>query len=120
VLAAAETELGKPYRWGATGPGSFDCSGLVQHVFAAAGVALPRTSRQQWYAGAHPANDDIRPGDLLFWADGDHPASIHHVAVYLGSGYMIAAPHTGALVRVQPVYDGGFFGVTRVAAPSGR
>lgn len=120
VLAAAETELGKPYRWGATGPDSFDCSGLVQEVFAAAGVSLPRTSRQQWYSGPHPRTADLQPGDLLFWANGSDPATIHHVAIYLGAGYMIAAPHTGTVVQVQPVYDQGYFDATRVSAPTGR
>lgn len=118
VLAGAESELGKPYRWGATGPAAYDCSGFVQHAFAAAGRALPRTSRQQWHAGPHPAIKDVQPGDLLFWANGSDPATIHHVAIYLGAGYMIAAPHTGSAVRVQPVYDSGFFGVTRIAPPA--
>jgi cell wall-associated NlpC family hydrolase len=121
VLAAAEAELGDPYQWGATGPDSYDCSGLVQHAFAKAGIALPRTSRQQWYAGPHPAAGDLAPGDLLFWAsDVSNAGSIHHVAIYLGGGYMIAAPHTGAVVRVQPVYSTGFIGATRVAAPASR
>lgn len=120
VLAAAEAQLGKPYQWGATGPASYDCSGLVQHAFAAAGVALPRTAAQQWSAGTHPVNTGVKPGDLLFWANGNDPATIHHVAIYLGSGYMIAAPHTGTVVQVQPVYYDGFFGVTRVLPPAGR
>lgn len=119
VLAAAEAELGKPYQWGATGPATYDCSGLVQQAFAAAGVALPRTSRQQWYAGTHPDEAEMRPGDLLFWANGTDPSSIHHVAIYLGSSYMIAAPRTGTVVQVQPVYYEGFYGITRVAAPAG-
>ena len=119
VLAAAQAELGDPYKWGATGPDSYDCSGLVQHAFRKAGVNLPRTSRQQWYAGSHPAAADIAPGDLLFWAsDVTDPSSIHHVAIYLGGGYMIAAPHTGTVVQVKPVYSTGFFGATRVAPPS--
>jgi len=119
VLGGAEAELGKPYQWGATGPVSYDCSGLVQHAFAAGGIALPRTSRAQWLAGSHPAGGDVQPGDLLFWAGvpGD-ASSIHHVAIYVGGGYMIAAPHTGTVVQVQPVYPSGFFGVTRIAAPT--
>lgn len=120
VLAAAEAQLGKPYQWGATGPGSYDCSGLVQQAFAAAGVALPRTSSQQWSAGSHPVDTGVQPGDLLFWSNGADPATIHHVAIYLGSGYMIAAPHTGTVVQVQPVYYSGFFGVTRVSPPAGH
>ncbi len=115
VLAAASAQLGKPYVWGATGPDSYDCSGLTRWAFAAAGVALPRTAAQQWATGPHPDLADLQPGDLLFWAgDPTDPASIHHVAVYAGAGRMIAAPHTGALVQVQPVYADGYFGATRV------
>ncbi len=118
VLAGAEAQLGKPYVWGATGPSSYDCSGLTMHAFAVAGVQLPRTSRQQWFAGSHPSPADVQPGDLLFWASNiSDPGTIHHVAIYIGDGYMIAAPHTGSYVRVQPVYTSGFFGVTRIAAP---
>lgn len=121
VLGAAEAQLGKPYRWGATGPSSYDCSGLVQYAFAAAGVALPRTARDQWLAGSHPAGADAQPGDLLFWASTAGDAStIHHVAIYLGGGYMLAAPHTGTVVSVQSVYTDGFFGITRVGAPASR
>ena len=119
-LAAAEGQLGKPYQWGAAGPAAFDCSGLVQRVFADAGASLPRTSQQQWFAGSHPAVADVWPGDLLFWAKTADPATIHHVAIYLGGGYMIAAPHSGTVVQVQPVYASGFFGVTRIAPPPGR
>ncbi len=119
VLAAAEAELGKPYQWGATGPGSYDCSGLTQHAFAAAAVALPRTSRQQWFAGGHVTLAQSLPGDLLFWGSNlADPQSIHHVAIYLGGGYMLAAPHTGSTVRVEQVYTDGFFGVTRIADPT--
>lgn len=120
LLGAAEAQLGKPYQWGATGPSSYDCSGLTQSAFAAAGVALPRTSREQWLAGS-PVTGDVRPGDLLFWGSvlGD-ASSIHHVAIYVGSGYMIAAPHTGTVVQIQRVYTDGLFGVTRIAAPAGR
>lgn len=115
VLAAAHAQLGKPYLWGATGPSSFDCSGFTQYAFAAGGVTLPRTSRQQWYAGSHPELSEARPGDLLFWGTpGASPESIHHMSIYLGNGYMIVAPHSGAVVRIQKVYASGFYGVTRV------
>jgi cell wall-associated NlpC family hydrolase len=114
AIAAARTQLGKPYQWGATGPDSFDCSGLTGWAYKQAGLTLPRTSRQQWFAGAHPDLGTMAPGDLLFWGTrpGD-PQSIHHVALYLGAGLMLAAPHTGANVQVQPVYLDDFFGVTR-------
>jgi cell wall-associated NlpC family hydrolase len=115
VVAAARAQLGKPYVWGATGPGSFDCSGLTGWAYAAAGVQLPRTSRSQWGAGPHPGLAELQPGDLLFWGNNPaDPRTIHHVAIYLGAGVMIAAPHSGAVVRVQPVYANGYVGATRV------
>ena len=117
AIAAAKTKLGRPYTWGATGPDTFDCSGLTGWAYRQAGVNLPRTSRQQWFAGPHPSIGEMLPGDLLFWGtDLTNPQSIHHVALYIGGGMMIAAPRTGTVVRIQPVYGGDFFGVTRVAA----
>jgi cell wall-associated NlpC family hydrolase len=119
AIDAARTQLGKPYQWGAVGPDTFDCSGLTGWAYRQAGLTLPRTSRQQWSAGPHPDLGSLAPGDLLFWGTrpGD-PQSIHHVAMYLGGGLMIAAPHTGANVQVQPVYLDDFFGVTRPTAPA--
>ena len=117
AIAAASTHLGKPYLWGAVGPASFDFSGLTLTAYRAAGIALPRTSREQWYAGPQVALGDLQPGDLLFWAtDVTNPATIHHVALYIGNGQMIAAPHAGAEVRVQPVYLDGYIGAVRPSA----
>lgn len=114
AVAAAASREGTPYQWGATGPGSFDCSGLTSWAYAQAGIGLPRTSREQWFVGHHVGLADLQPGDLLFWAtDASNPATIHHVAIYAGNGYMIAAPHTGANVTLQKVYLGGFIGATR-------
>jgi cell wall-associated NlpC family hydrolase len=114
AIAAARGQLGKPYRWGATGPDTFDCSGLTGWAYSHAGVTLPRTSRQQWFAGVHPGLGFLQPGDLLFWATNPaNPATIHHVALYIGGDQMIAAPHTGALVSVQSVYLDGYIGAVR-------
>ena len=114
VIDAARTRLGDPYVWGATGPDSFDCSGLTQWAYAHAGIALPRVAADQWNAGPHVTLAELEPGDLLFWAtDLSNPATIHHVALYLGGGMMLAAPHTGDVVKVQPVYMQGYIGATR-------
>ncbi|HWB66973.1 MAG TPA: C40 family peptidase, partial [Mycobacteriales bacterium] len=120
AIAAARSRLGLPYVWGATGPKSFDCSGLTQWAYAHAGVTLPRVAADQWNAGPHPSLAALLPGDLLFWAtDTSDPATIHHVAIYLGGGQMIAAPHAGADVSIQPVYLSGLIGATRPWLPAG-
>jgi uncharacterized protein YycO len=97
-------EVGKPYLWGATGPNTYDCSGLILRAFQAAGINLPRVSRLQFYAGGHVPLDQAQAGDLLFLATDPHdPATIHHVTLYLGDGRMVEAPYTGQSVRVRPV-----------------
>lgn len=114
ALAFARAQLGKPYVWGAVGPSSYDCSGLTGAAYAAAGVHLPRVASQQWYAGPHIALADLQPGDLMFWASNlNDPNSIHHVSLYLGNSMMLAAPHTGDVVKIQPVYLDGYLGAVR-------
>ena len=116
AVRAALDQVGKPYRWGATGPEAFDCSGLVRWAYAQAGLALPRTSRAQWWAGRPVGVGGLRPGDLVFWAsDPTDPATIHHVGIYVGQALMVHAPHTGALVRVDPLRPDGYAGATRPA-----
>jgi peptidoglycan DL-endopeptidase CwlO len=115
VLQTAAHQVGKPYVWGATGPDSFDCSGLVQWSFAAAGIRMPRVSQQQWFAGPHVNYVDARPGDLLFWHyDPTDPTDIDHVAIYAGNGMMLVAPHTGDFVKYVPVPLTNLAGVVRV------
>lgn len=98
VITYGMQEIGSPYVWGAEGPSSFDCSGLMQYLFAKVGVDLPRTARaQQDYA--QPVAGSPRAGDLVFYGD---PAT--HVGLYLGGGRMLAAPHAGDRVKVQDVY----------------
>jgi peptidoglycan DL-endopeptidase CwlO len=97
-------EVGKPYVWGATGPATYDCSGLIMRAFQTAGINLPRVSREQFYSGGHIPVAQAQPGDLLFYAtDRNDPATIHHVVLYMGDGKMVEAPYSGEQVRVQPV-----------------
>jgi NlpC/P60 family/Putative peptidoglycan binding domain len=114
----ALAQLGKPYRWGADGPGSFDCSGLVQTAYRAAGVALPRVSRQQYGAGKLVPLNSLRAGDLLFYAkDTSDRRTIYHVGMYLGSGRMVEAPNRRAPVRIASIWRPGLLGrATRPAA----
>ncbi|HEX6678140.1 MAG TPA: NlpC/P60 family protein [Actinomycetes bacterium] len=117
AVHAALGQLGKPYRWGATGPGEFDCSGLTSWAYQQAGVDLPRTSRAQWSAGSHVAVAALLPGDLVFFGtDPRNPGTIHHVGMYVGQGLMVNAPYTGAVVRVEPVRPDDYVGATRPAS----
>jgi peptidoglycan DL-endopeptidase CwlO len=102
AVAFAYAQLGKPYQWGATGPGSFDCSGLAQAAWAAAGVSIPRDTYGQWAALPHIATSALQPGDLLYY-DG-----IGHVAIYVGDGYIIDAPQTGLDVEKIPMATGWY------------
>jgi cell wall-associated NlpC family hydrolase len=111
----ALAQLGDPYQWGATGPDTFDCSGLTSSAYRAAGVSIPRVSRAQWGAGPHVQLDRLLPGDLVFFADNPlDPATIHHVGMYIGNGLMVHAPHTGDVVRVASVWREGYVGATRI------
>jgi cell wall-associated NlpC family hydrolase len=104
AIQFALAEVGKPYVWGATGPATYDCSGLMLAAFRAAGITLPRVSRQQFLAGGHLPVRQAQAGDLLFYAyDPTDPATIHHVMLYMGNDQMVEAPYSGENVRVQPV-----------------
>ena len=98
VLAAASAELGKPYVFGAEGPNSFDCSGLVWAAYRQVGITLPRIANQQYNATTKINVNDLLPGDLVFYGS---PA--HHVGIYLGAGKMIDAPDVGKPVRIEGV-----------------
>jgi hypothetical protein len=115
-LKAAASRAGAPYVWGATGPNSFDCSGLVQWSFAQIGIQMPRVAQEQFFTGPHVPYRDARPGDLLFWHyfDPIDPTFVDHVAIYIGNGKMIEAPHTGDVVKVVPVPLAHMVGVVRV------
>jgi NlpC/P60 family/Putative peptidoglycan binding domain len=111
-------QLGKPYRWGGDGPRSYDCSGLVKTAYRAAGVALPRVSRQQYGAGRHVRLNALRAGDLLFYADNPRdPRTIGHVGLYVGAGRMVESPRPGRTVRIASIWRPGLLArATRPAA----
>jgi cell wall-associated NlpC family hydrolase len=104
AIDAALKEVGKPYVWGAEGPDTYDCSGLMQWAYNIAGINLPRVSRDQFNAGGHVPVREAQPGDLMFYAtDRSDPTTIHHVFLYMGDGQMVEAPYSGQNVRVQKV-----------------
>ena len=108
-------QVGKPYVWGAEGPDTYDCSGLVQAAYGSAGVSVPRVARAQYRATAPVPVAAMLPGDLLFFGpDPTDVESIHHVGIYLGDGKMVHAPTAGDVVRVAPVWWAEFFGAARV------
>ncbi|MET4926848.1 NlpC/P60 family protein [Streptomyces sp. PSRA5] len=110
VLAFARAQIGKPYVWGATGPSSYDCSGLTAAAWKAAGVQLPRTTWDQVKVGKRVATADLLPGDLVFFYD-----DISHVGIYKGDGKMIHAPKPGANVREESIYYMPIYGSVRPA-----
>jgi len=105
VIAYASNFIGVPYVWGGTSPSGFDCSGFTQYVFAHFGVSIPRVSEDQQNVGTLISRDNLQPGDLVFFGT---PA--HHVGIYVGSGNMINAPHTGAVIRVQTLNNDFTYG----------
>ncbi|MGV9567849.1 C40 family peptidase [Streptomyces sp. NPDC003480] len=116
AVAFARAQLGTPYVWGGDGPadGGFDCSGLTQAAYRAAGIRIPRVAQAQYDAGPQlPQGAPLAPGDLLFF--GTSPHTITHVALYTGDGQAIDAPHPGAVVRQRPADTtaSSFQGATR-------
>jgi peptidoglycan DL-endopeptidase CwlO len=107
AVAVARAQIGKPYRWGASGPDSFDCSGLTMYAWRAAGVSLPHSTYAQWAATPHISQSDLQPGDLVYFR------GLNHMAIYSGGGMMIEAPHTGANVREVALRTGDLYGASR-------
>jgi peptidoglycan DL-endopeptidase RipA len=130
AIAAAMTQLGVPYAWGGggsygPGPGQapdlgvigFDCSGLTQYAYKQAGIGIPRNSRAQYASLPKVDSDDLQPGDLVFWAtDPGNPATIHHVAIYLGNGQIVEAPESGDVVKVSSMRWRYYAGAVRPSA----
>lgn len=115
VISAALSRVGAPYLWGGSGPSSFACSGLVGWAFAREGISTPRTAAQQYLTGPSLTLAQAQPGDLLFWHyDPTDQTFVDHVALYLGDGMMVVAPHTGTEVQVAPAPTADFAGAVQV------
>src|SRR6266536_1914469 len=110
AVAYAKAQVGKPYSYGGTGPGSFDCSGLTMMAWAQAGVSLPHSSSAQYSATRRVSAGELQPGDLIFYY-----SPISHVAIYVGGGMQVAATHTGDYVRLQALHTG----ITGYGRPGG-
>ncbi|MFF0306030.1 C40 family peptidase [Streptosporangium sp. NPDC004379] len=114
AVSAAKKQIGDPYRWGASGPGAFDCSGLVRYAWRKAGVSLPRVTNSQYRAVRKKVSwSSLRPGDLLFFYGKGH------VGMYVGKGKMVHSPSSGKTVRVVPLkgyYRSSFSGAVRPGA----
>ncbi|MFC4911099.1 C40 family peptidase [Actinomadura gamaensis] len=118
VIRAAASRIGWPYVWGgeSESEGGYDCSGLMLYAFAKAGIRLPRVAADQARAGWVVPYSQAQPGDMLIWAnDPTAPGYISHIALYIGNGKMIVAPHTGTDVQIQNVYMRNFKGAIRVS-----
>ncbi|NEM06789.1 C40 family peptidase [Geodermatophilus normandii] len=110
VVATAMAQRGKPYVWAAGGPGSFDCSGLTQYAFRAAGISLPHSSRMQSQMGTAVSRANLQPGDLVFFY-----SPVSHVGIYIGNGQMVHAPTSGDVVKVGTIDSmGGYAGARRL------
>lgn len=107
ALRAALSQQGKPYVWGAAGPSSYDCSGLMLWAYKQVGVSLPHYTVSQWNASHHVSHP--QPGDLILF----YPPSMHHVGMYIGNGLMVHAPQTGDVVRVSKIGDRPIAGYAR-------
>lgn len=108
ALEAAKTKVGAQYVWGATGPNSFDCSGLVQWAYKQAGVSLPRTSFEQATAGSPISLDELRPGDVVITNGGNH------AAVYAGDGQIVEASTSGVPVKYSPLSQYSVYTARRI------
>ncbi|MGW3951632.1 C40 family peptidase [Streptomyces sp. NPDC004752] len=101
ALRIAASKKGSPYRWGATGPRRFDCSGLTLYSFKKAGKALPRTAAQQYNKTRHISAKHRKAGDLVFFHSGSF---VYHVGIYAGQGKIWHAPKSGDVVRLQKIW----------------
>ncbi|MCW2599253.1 MAG: hypothetical protein JWM02_1082 [Frankiales bacterium] len=113
ALQVARAQLGKPYVWGASGPDTFDCSGLTMYAYGQAGISLPHYTGAQWNAGRHVSQGELIPGDLIFFGQ-----DLGHMGMYIGGGQFIHAPHSGDVVKISSLsgyYQQNYAGAVRVA-----
>jgi cell wall-associated NlpC family hydrolase len=110
ALREALTKVGDAYVWGAAGPGTFDCSGLVVWAYAQIGISLPHYTGDLWNSGVHVARSQLQPGDLVFFFP-----DIGHVGIYVGHGFMLDAPTYGIPVGIHPVFWSAYDGAVRIA-----
>jgi cell wall-associated NlpC family hydrolase len=101
-------QIGKPYEWAASGPDTFDCSGLTQYAWSSAGVSLTHYTGAQWNEGAPVSRENLRTGDLVFFY-----SDLHHVGIYVGNGLIVHAPHTGDVVRMAVLANMPYAGARR-------
>ena len=124
IVRAALAQLGTPYKWGGTSPEEgFDCSGLAYWTFAQQGVSIPRLTSQQFRAGQKVSQDDVLPGDLLFYAWGSDRRQVTHVGIYVGEGEYVHSPGSGRTVLRAAAFDAAhrrrFLGARRITVPPG-
>jgi cell wall-associated NlpC family hydrolase len=105
AVAFAAAQIGDPYKWGASGPDSWDCSGLTAGAWGAGGKSLPHYSVAQYTGSVPIAAASLAPGDLVFWGSSSKSTSIYHVALYVGGGQIIHAPRTGRPVVQESMYS---------------
>ena len=108
IVDAASTRVGSAYAWGATGPNSFDCSGLTSWAYKEAGISIPRTSQAQVGGGTQVSKADLQPGDIVAFYSG-----ASHVGIYAGNGQVVHAPYSGTTVSYAPLDSMPFYGATR-------
>lgn len=108
VVAFAKAQLGKPYKWGAEGPYSYDCSGLTMQAWKRAGISIPRTSQEQWRKLPHVSLSSLIPGDLVVYY-----SNASHVGIYIGGGKVLYASHPGSDVHISNLHSMPVLGAVR-------
>lgn len=113
VVSFARAQLGKAYRYGGNGPNAYDCSGLTQQAYRAAGKSIPRVAADQAAASHRISRSQLQPGDLIFWSSNGRVSGVYHVAIYIGGNQFIAASHAGKPISVgtlSPYYAPAMYG----------